>query len=59
MPQDLSNELKSDWSAKSFTRLGRTAIAAIKVAGSVMLENSLKILLAICNQYKVLLFLIY
>ena len=28
MPQDLSNELKSDWSAKSFTRLGRTAIAA-------------------------------
>lgn len=29
MPQDLSNELKSDWQAKSFTRLGKTAIAAL------------------------------
>jgi hypothetical protein len=28
MPQDLSNELKNDWNAKSFTRLGKSAIAA-------------------------------
>jgi len=28
MPQDLSNELKNDWQGKSFTRLGKTAIAA-------------------------------
>lgn len=39
MPQDLSNELKSDWQAKSFTRLGKTAIAALAGGDFAKLGN--------------------
>lgn len=41
MPQDLANELKSDWQAKSFTRLGKTAISAL-AGGDFQKLGSLK-----------------
>ena len=39
MPQDLANELKSDWQAKSFTRLGKTAISALAGGNFQSLSN--------------------
>ena len=42
MPQDLANELKNDWQAKSFSRLGKSAIAASAAGNFAEISGTLK-----------------